>query len=84
MILNGITLDSGEEFSSHIKTSLRSWKRLLRNSNPTPLLVDSEKPMFQTHSKQTNSISPSVEHPRPKKLAIESPTGDTLPPFHHP
>ena len=43
--------DHSEEFSGHIKTSLRSWKWLLRNSNPNPLPVDSEKPMLKTHIK---------------------------------
>ena len=76
--------DCSEESLGHIKTSLRSWKRLMRNPNPNPLPVDSKKPMFPTHIKWSNSNSSSIEYPRPKKLAIERLGEDTLPPCQPP
>ena len=76
--------DCSEDSSGHIKTSLRSWKQLLRNSNPKPIPIDNEKPIFQTHIKRTNSNSSSDEYPRPKKLAIERLVGGTLPPCQPP
>ena len=71
-----------EDSLGHIKTSLQSWKQLLRNSNPTLLSIDNEKPMFQTHIKRTSSSSSSVESLIHKKLAIESSFGDTFPQCH--
>ena len=73
-----------EDSSGHTKTSLRSWKRLLGNSNPTSLSIDNKKPVFQTHIKRTSSRSSSVESQIHKKLATESFSGDTLPPCHPP
>ena len=78
-----ITADS----LGHIKTSLLSWKRILRNSNPISSFVANEKPLVQTHIKWTSSDPSSIESSIHKKLAIESTqasSGDTLPPCHPP
>ena len=69
-----------EDSSGHIKTNLQSWKRLLRISIP----MDNEKPIFQTHIKQSSSSSSLAESLIHKKLAIESSFGDALPPCHPP
>ena len=73
-----------EDSSGHIKTNLQSWKRLLRNSNPISIPVDNEKPIFQTHFKQSSSSSSLAESLIHKKLAIKSSFGDTFPPCHPP
>lgn len=61
-----------EDSSGHIKTSLRSWKRLLRNSNSISSSEDNEKPLLHIRIKCPNSESSSLESPIHKKLAIES------------
>ena len=76
-----------EDSLGHIKTSLRSWKRLLRNSNPISSLEDNKKSLLHSHIKQPNSESSSLESPIHKKLAIEGDQlffGGTIPPCHPP
>ena len=76
--------DCSEDFLGHIKTNLRSWKRVLRKSSSKSIPTESEKFLCQTHIKRTNPNSSSVENPRPKKLAIERLVGGTLPPCQPP